>query len=124
MNDDVIEKLSPITRFQMLYSLTVTNYNDTHKKFGINFVEGAEKAQYSALVHKRINLANVFDAEEVEFEGLSRCPNSQNYKKLGWIKFPLKDLDQYRNYLSIAIPQLAKDNIQALYNFVLGRISV
>ena len=125
MDEDVIEKLSHISRVQMLYSLTVANYNDTHKKFGIKFVEGDEKALIPPRVLHRINLANVFDAEEVKFDGLtSRCPTSAKYEKHGWIKFLLKDLENFRNALRIAIPQLAKGNIQALFNFVLGNIPV
>ena len=106
----------------MLYSLTVANYNDTHKKFGIKFVEGDEKALIPPRVLHRINFANVFDAEEVKFDGLtsSPCwttsPTSAKYEKHGWIKFLLKDLENFRNALRISIPQLAKGN------FVLGKI--
>ena len=72
-----------------------------------------------------MNKANGFDDDEitwpVEFQ---RCPSEAKYLAQGWVSFPIGELENNRNILSTYIPQLMRDNISAIYQFVAGRYRI
>ena len=108
-------------RINMLYTNSVTNFNDTHKKFGITYVDGEEKECIPDLVLKRMNLAQGFDADEVTFDvNLDKCPGKKTME--GWQEIPMGDFDARRETLVPGYPvrKLAKGNTRAIHNFGVG----
>ena len=108
-------------RINILYTNTVSNFNDTHKKFGITYVEGEEKECIPALVLKRMNLAQGFDDEAVTFdENLDKCPGKRSME--GWKEIPMGEFDARRETLVPEFPvrKLARGNTRAIHNFGVG----
>ena len=121
LEPDVIEQLTPLPRVQLLWNCSAIHFNENHKKFGVNYVDGEEKAAIPDSVLHRMNKANGFDAEEVEFPiDLSRCPNNRDHVKQGWISYELQDMDKMANQLRITVPKLEAGNIRAARDFIDG----
>lgn len=69
-----------------------------------------------------MNLANGFDEPSIKWSfDFESCPSEAKYKKNGWVRFLIGELEQYRNILATFIPQLTPGNIKAILHFIAGK---
>ena len=72
-----------------------------------------------------MNKANGFDDDEIIWPfNFQSCPSEAKYLAEGWVSFPIGELENNRSIFSTLLPQLERDNISALYHFVLGNYRI
>ena len=101
--------------------MNVANFNKTHPKYNIKYIQGEELENIPKIVLHRMNLANGFDDPDITWSfNFEKCPTEAKYKKEGWIRFVLGELEKYRDFFSTIIPQLTPGNIRAILHFIVG----
>lgn len=105
-----------MSRLQLIISLAVAHYVDTHEIFGVKFLTDEEKEDYCQIILNRINKPNAFDCVDVDWPFKMSCPPRNTTE---WRKFKLKDLDKNRNAFRIPIPEQPEDK-SVLINWILG----
>jgi hypothetical protein len=122
LTNEQFNQIARLPKFEILYTLDVVNFNNKHEKFNVKYIDGEELAQIPEIVLHRMNLANGFDEPSITWSfDFESCPSEAKYKKQGWIRFLIGELEQYRNILSTFIPQLTPGNIKAILQFIAGR---
>ena len=105
--------------------MDVANFNDNHKKFGHKYIERDELDDIPNIIRHRMNKANGFDDDEIIWPfNFQRCPSEAKYLAEGWVSFAIGELENNRSIFSTLLPQLERDNISAIYHFVVGNYRI